>query len=97
MVSGTDIKLGQGDNITCIFDDQKVKGVYVDEKQALCVSPELSQTGKVLFQLRIIQDESGSVPFSGEANFISRMFLKFQTTKHVLHMISVCHLLCSAL
>ena len=95
MVSGDNVKFGEGDNITCIFDDQKVNGVYVNEKQGLCVSPELSQTGTVLFQLQIVRDEPSSTPFSGEANFISRTL---QSTKHILHMISTCHLpSCSAL
>ena len=73
MVSGTDVFFREGDNITCVFDNQKVNGVYVNEKQALCVSPELSETGTVLFQLVIGQDVPGSIPFSGEAKYISCM------------------------
>ena len=76
MVSGTDVKFGEGDDITCIFDDQEVKGVYVNEERALCVSPQLSQTGTVLFQLQIVQEEPGSFFFRGEANYISCMSLK---------------------
>jgi len=76
IVSGTDVKFREGDDITCIFDDQEVKGVYVNEEQALCVSPQLSQTGTVLFQLQIVQEEPGSIVFRGEANYISRMSLK---------------------
>ena len=96
IVSGTDVKFGEGDDITCIFHDQEVKGVYVNEEQALCVSPQLSQTGTVLFQLQIVRDEPGSSFFSGEANYISRMSLK--DTKHVLHVVITCHLPpCSAL
>ena len=79
MVSGTDVTFGEGDNITCTFHDQEVKGVYVNEEQALCVSPELSQTGTVLFQLQIVQEEPGSGPISGETNFISCMSLKLET------------------
>ena len=75
-VSGTDVKFEEGDNITCTFHDQEVKGVYVNEEHALCVSPELSQTGTVLFQLQIVRDEPGSSFFSGEANYISCMSLK---------------------
>ena len=76
MVSGTDVTFGEGDNITCIFHDQEVKGVYVNEEQALCVSPQLSETGTVLFELQIVRDEPGSTPFSGEANFFCCMSLK---------------------
>ena len=75
MVSGTDVKFGEGDSITCIFSDQAVNGVYVNGKLALCVSPELSQTGTVPFQLLIEPDVSGSITFSGGANYISCMLL----------------------
>jgi len=84
-VSGTDVKFEEGDNITCTFDDQEVKGVYVNEEQALCVSPQLSQTGTVLFQLQIVQEEPGSIVFRGEANYISRMSLK-NMNKHALNL-----------
>ena len=57
------------DDITCVFGDREVKGVYVSEGQALCVSPELSQTGIVLFQLLIARDDPRS--FRGEANYNS--------------------------
>ena len=75
MVSGTDVTFGEGDSITCIFSDQAVNGVYFNDEQALCVSPELSQTGTVPFQLLIEPDVSGSITFSGEAKYISCMYL----------------------
>lgn len=71
MVSGMNVTFEEEDNITCIFNDEEVKGVYINEEQALCVFPELSQTGTVLFQLQIARDEPENVLFIGEANFIS--------------------------
>ena len=65
------------DDITCVFGGREVKGVYVNEEQALCVSPELSKTGIVLFQLLIASDtfrggaRGTSEPFRGQASFKS--------------------------
>ena len=36
MVSGTRFSIEENDDILCIFDGVGVKGVYVDEKKALC-------------------------------------------------------------
>ena len=69
LVSGNNVTFREEDDITCVFGDREVKGVYVDKDQALCVSPELSQTGIVLFQLLIARDDPG--PFRGEANYNS--------------------------
>ena len=70
MVSGTDVVFRERDDITCVFSDQRVEGVYINQEQALCVSPELSETGTIPFQL-MIEDDSGSVPYIGEASYIS--------------------------
>ena len=65
------------DDITCVFGGREVKGVYVNEEQALCVSPELSETGIFFFQLLIARDTfrgracGASEPFRGEASFKS--------------------------
>ena len=73
-MSGDDIMFREDDDITCDFGDQKLDGVYVNEQQALCVSPELSETGIVLFQLMVVRD--GRITLRGEANYNSRTFLK---------------------
>ena len=73
-MSGDDITFMEDDDITCNFGDEKVDGVYVNEQQALCVSPELSETGIVLFLLMVVRD--GRITFRGEANYNSRTFLK---------------------
>ena len=67
MVSGTQFSIEEDNDILCIFDGIGVKGVYVDEKRALCVSPLLSQTGRLPFQILI----NGSTSFSGESVFTS--------------------------
>ena len=72
-MSGDDVIFTEDDNVTCIFGDDKVDGVYVNEEQVLCVSPELSQTGVVLFQLEV--EHGGTIPFRGEANYNSCKFL----------------------
>ena len=72
IVSGDDITFMEDDDITCDIGDEKVEGVYVNEQQALCVSPELSETGSVLFLLMVVRD--GRITFRGEANYNSRTF-----------------------
>ena len=67
MVSGTQFSVKEEDDILCIFDGVGVKGVYVDEKKALCITPLLSQTGRLPFQILI----NGSTSFSGESVFTS--------------------------
>lgn len=47
------LKLAKTDRISCVFDNQSVHGVYVDEDRVLCVSPQLHKTGKILFQLTV--------------------------------------------
>ena len=70
-MSDIDLVFRENDDITCTFNGQQMKGIYVNETQALCISPELSDTGRVLFQLMIIGDEPDSVPFTREAKYIS--------------------------
>ena len=78
IVSGDDITFREDDDIMCVFGEQKIDGVYVDEEQALCVSPELSETGIVLFELTIVRD--GTTAFRGEANYNS-----CRSTKNLKH------------
>ena len=52
-----DIKFFEDDNISCIFDNQNTRGVFVGEETVLCVSPQLNRTGKVLFQLTITRSD----------------------------------------
>ena len=68
LVSGTQLSFKEDDRISCVFDDMNVTGVYVTEQQALCVSPPLAETGRLLFQITI-DNSVGSV--SGESTFTS--------------------------
>ena len=67
MVSGTQFLIREDDGMLCIFDGIEVRGVYVDEKKALCISPLMSQTGRLLFQIIV----NGSNSFLGESIFTS--------------------------
>ena len=67
MVSGTQFLIREDDGILCIFDGIEVRGVYVDEQKALCISPLLSQTGRLPFQIIV----NGSTSFSAESIFTS--------------------------
>lgn len=67
VVSATQLAIGEDDEIQCVFDGIKVRGVYVNERQALCISPLLSRTGRLSFQIIV----TGSTIFSGESTFTS--------------------------
>ena len=53
LVSGPSFTIQEDDNITCMFDDTAVDGIFVSNQQVLCVSPPLSQTGRIPFQLLV--------------------------------------------
>ena len=53
------------DEIICVFDGIEARGIYATKFQALCISPPLSHTGRVPFEL-IVKDIS-----YGETEFTS--------------------------
>lgn len=69
LVSGSQLTFNKNRRISCVFDDVEVTGVYVNEQQALCVSPNLTETGRVLFQISYQNSAGGSV--TGESTFTS--------------------------
>ena len=69
IVSGNNVTFREYDDMTCIFGDKRVDGVYINEEQVLCVSPGLPQTGIILFQLVVLRNETFF--FRGEANYNS--------------------------
>lgn len=71
MISGIQLFTSEDDDIRCIFDRIDVKGVYIGEQKALCISPPLLQTGRLPFQILI----NGSTSFSGESIFTSREYI----------------------
>lgn len=40
------------DRIMCIFGNQEVNGTVLNQDNALCISPQLSHTGRIPFRLR---------------------------------------------
>lgn len=41
------------EDFTCVFDGIEVRGIYLNEYYVLCVSPQLSRTGRVPFELMV--------------------------------------------
>ena len=72
MVSGTKLFVSVDDDIRCTFDGITVKGVYFDQRNILCISPLLSRTGRVPFQVSVNGDTSN---FSGQSTFTSRKLM----------------------
>ena len=70
VVSGDSLDISATDDITCLFDGVWTNGVYIAQTKVLCVSPKLTRTGRVNFQLQV----TGTKLFSGEATFTSCKF-----------------------
>ena len=51
IVTGDQIELSEDDDIMCIFDGNQVRGVYVSNAKALCISPILERRSS-LYVLR---------------------------------------------
>ena len=58
----------EDDQITCEFNSVRVDGIYINPGQALCVSPPLSESGRVLFQITVTGRGSD---FLGQSIFTS--------------------------
>ena len=70
LVSGPYFTVQEEDQITCLFDNTTVDGIFVNSKQVLCVSPALPRTGRVPFQLLV----TGGTDFIGQSVFVSGKF-----------------------
>ena len=82
MLGGTPVRvaglcLQPTDEITCSFDGVEVLGVFMNEMIALCISPQLTSTGRILFQM-IVYANSGDLKFQGEDIFFSSKCLTLQ-------------------
>jgi len=51
-------------DIRCIFDGMEVRGVYLSELQALCISPMLSHAGSVQFAVKMDGEVYGKTIFT---------------------------------
>ena len=74
VLGGTPVQLSgpcfeENDNITCYFGDTPIKGTYLDKNRVLCVSPELSEIGRITLQLRVIR--ANELIFDGQVTFHS--------------------------
>ena len=67
LVSGPYFTVQEEDQITCLFNSTAVDGIFINKQQVLCVSPPVSQTGRVPFQLFV----RGNTTFYGESVFVS--------------------------
>ena len=54
----------QHDNIVCSFDGVMVTGVFVSRFKVVCISPQLSRTGRVTFRLTVNGSPMGEATFS---------------------------------
>ena len=63
--------LEETDQITCVFGDRSVTGIYISEMLSLCVSPTISVTGRVRFQLIVQANGTSTDRYRGESIFYS--------------------------
>ena len=54
----------QNDNTVCVFDGVEVMSVFVNSFKIVCVSPQLSRTGRVPFRLTVNGLPKGVATFS---------------------------------
>ena len=65
VVSGPRLNISEDDQIVCTFNTVQVPGIYVDSERVLCVSPPLTQTGRMPFEIEVM----GANGFFGQTNF----------------------------
>ena len=63
--------LEETDEITCMFGERSVTGIYISEMLLLCVSPTISTTGRVRFQLIVQTNGTSTDRYRGESVFYS--------------------------
>ena len=68
IATGDKLSAGEDDNVTCVFDGVESDGFVTKDGQVLCVSPEMSRTGRVPFRLQINQVDTS---FTAVSVFIS--------------------------
>lgn len=60
----------QHDNNVCVFDGVEVTSVFVNRFKIVCISPQLSRTGRVPFNLTVNGDQRGEATFSSCKYFV---------------------------
>ena len=63
--------ISEEDDIFCIFDGLQTKGVFLTENKALCVTPQLTKTGRLNFTLLVSLPEQDIAIFVAESVFTS--------------------------
>ena len=53
VVSGTNLTVAEEDSVNCVFGGIETEGFVINEREVLCVSPEMSRTGGLPFELCI--------------------------------------------
>ena len=74
-MTGDKLSAGEDDNVTCVFDGVESDGFVTKDGQVLCVSPELSRTGRVPFRLQINHVDTSFTAVS--------VFISCEITTHV--------------
>jgi hypothetical protein len=58
------LSLLEDDEITCVLDQTEVEGIYINETQALCISPPAKEESFVNFKITV---RRGSINITGGA------------------------------
>lgn len=59
------------DQITCVFGETAVTGVYISQMLSLCITPPFNTIGRIRFQLTVRADGSPTIRYQGESIFYS--------------------------
>ena len=66
-MSGTNLTVAEEDSVTCVFGVEETEGFVINEREVLCISPVMSKTGRLPFELQIDGQQSS---FTGSGVFI---------------------------
>ena len=71
VVSGPRFRIEEDDQIVCSFNRETVTGIFVAPERALCVSPPLTQAGRMPFEIEV----TGSTEFFGRTTFVNCKYI----------------------
>jgi len=81
VLGGTPIRISvpqfeEKDQITCLFDNTRVEGKYLDAKSGLCISPQFKKIGRITLKI-LVMWTNGTAKYESQLNFYSGMYLFF--------------------
>ena len=87
VVTGTNLIVADKDSVTCVFSHTETEGFVINEREVLCISPEMTKTGRMPFELRI-DGEQSSITGSGVFIFCKSLNKYIMPISFVVHVVT---------